>query len=88
MATLVIRSLSANPVKAVIDFAGQTFSLEYQNKQAALDKLTELPDPDTQLELALMFVLREWKKTDPNLNNLAGLVNKTCTIALPVVTIT
>jgi hypothetical protein len=88
MASLIIKSITANPVRISLTLNGQGYTLEYPNKQAALDALGQMPDTETQVELALLFVLKKWKLTDPNLTNLAGLVNKTCTIALPVVSIT
>lgn len=87
MATLVIRSITANPIVLTVDFNGQRYTLEYPNKQAALDALTTMPDQEAMVEFALLLVLKKWRQTDPNLNNFAGLVNKTCTIPVPVVTI-
>jgi hypothetical protein len=85
MATLIIKSGSTlgPPIRLRIDLNGVTYSLEYPNKQAALDDIISAPDAD-DLPAALRLVLKEWKKTDPQFNNLAGLVNKTCTITFSV----
>jgi hypothetical protein len=88
MAKLIIRSITTTPtIKLSIEFNNNLYALEYPNKQAALDALSQIPNTEEQMELALMLALREWKKTDTNLTNLAGLVNQTCTINLPVVKI-
>lgn len=88
MAILTVVSLTTNPIRATIDFNGSRYTLEYPNKAAVLEALGELPDSEARLELALMLVVREWRKIDPNLNNLAGLVGKICVVPAPVVTIT
>lgn len=86
MATLKITTLTAGPpVRLQLTLNGQGYSLEYPDKQAALDALqTNIQDPEVMVELALLLVLREWRKTDPNLTNLAGLKNKNCTITVGV----
>lgn len=89
MATLVIHDIKANPVRISVSLNGVRHLLEYSDKQAALDAMRDnLPDTETQIELALLLALREWRKTDTNLTNLAGLVGKTITVAAPKVTIT
>jgi hypothetical protein len=84
---LTITALSTNPIVATVNFAGQQYTLEYPNKQAALDNLAAMPDEQIMLEVALNRVLKKWQETDPNFDNLAGLLNKTCTITAPGVMI-
>jgi hypothetical protein len=88
MATIIIKSITANPVRLSLTLNGQGYTLEYPNKATALSQIQGvIQDPETQIELALLLVLRQWAKTDPTLANIAQLVNKTCTITLPTVTI-
>jgi hypothetical protein len=89
MATLIINAITTNPVKITLTLNGQGYTLDYPDKATALKNIKEsLPDPNEQVELALLLVLKEWIKTDPNLTSVASLVNKTCTITLPTVSIT
>jgi hypothetical protein len=89
MATLKITKLTTNPVRLTLTLNGQGYTLEYPDKATAINQIkAALPDPETMVEIALLFVLKEWVKTDPNLTNAANLVNKTCTINVPTVNIT
>lgn len=88
MATLIIRSVQNNPLRLALDFNGNRYVLEYENKQAMFDALQRDAIDTERLELALVLALKEWRKTDPNFNNAAGIVNKTFTIPAPIVTIT
>lgn len=83
MATLIIRSVQNNPVRLKLELNSVTYLIEYPDRDAALEDLRGAPS-DADLQTVLRLVLREWKKTDTNLNNLLALVGKTCTITFNV----
>ena len=84
MAKLKIQSITDNPIRILFTLNNQGHSLEYPNKEIIFEKMREnLQHFETQAEIALLLILQEWIKTDPTLDNIEGLTNKTCKI-IPV----